>query len=115
MPLITNYFITTSFVLTNVMISNVQIAPSKRMLGLGTVLDFAINNSTIQNVTSLDSTDIESSIFSYSTIVLENPFNYTVSNIDYSNSSVRLFEISSFIPPASMTKYFNFENIYFHD
>ena len=115
MRFISNYVISTSFTLKYSIISNVQIAPSRTMFNLGSMLSFSIDNCTIQNVNSLDPEDTGSVIFGYSTIVLENPLNSIISNVEYSNSSVRLIEISALIPPASMTKYFTFENIYFHD
>ena len=89
--------------------------PSNKMFALGELLSLQMSNLIIRNVTTHDPFDTESIIFEVSNFYLNHSYDSVISKVDYSNSSVQLLNIGDFIPPLSITKYFIFDSINFHD
>ena len=96
-------------------ISNIKVEASNNIFTIGGFLFLQINNFTAEKVTSLDPTDASSSIFNILNIVLDNPYNSSVTSVDYVNSTITFMKISAFTGPTSATKYFTFENMNFSD
>ena len=105
----------TSVTFSDSLISNFTMAASNNIFVIGGLLFLKINNFTAEKVTSLDPTDISSSMLNILNIGLGHPYNSSVTNVNYLNSSMTFMKISAFTGPAPVTKYFTFENMSFSD
>ena len=93
-------------------LSNVTVASAHTFfLFQYSIIDMSMNDVTLNKVSSSDPTDTSAVILKTSSLDLSGPNNYSVTNINFNDSSISVVSFLSLTNTPSSTKYFHFTDL----